>query len=293
MKLQQLRYFREVCMRNSVTKAADALFVAQPTVSNAIRDLEREFGLKLFKRSQGKLTLTKEGSYLLMASQHLLQQAEEIEERMHSFGSEQNVIRVSLPPMIGLSIFDLVRDFKKVAPNLIIRHRDMTSLEARKMLDQDQLDVLIVSGFNTDFENCSTFHLGTRELHFCVHQDHPLAQEKLVTVAQIADQPLVMFPKDFYVSRIITEHFQQAGLIPNACGEFYQLTSHLRAIKSQGMCSFLFLDALQNQPDIVGIPFDPPMRVNLEMVWRKNSWKQKSVRQFIEFAKHYVSENMV
>lgn len=293
MKLQQLRYFREVCMRNSVTKAADALFVAQPTVSNAIRDLEKEFGLKLFKRSQGKLTLTKEGSYLLMASQQLLQQCEEIEERMHSFGSDENIIRVSLPPMIGLSIFDLVRDFKKVAPELIIRHRDMTSLEARKMLDQDQLDVLIVTGFNTDFDNCSTYRLGTKELFFCVNHDHPLAKEKTVTVQQIADQPLVMFPKDFYVCRIITEHFQQAGVSPNACGEFYQLTSHLRAIRSQGMCSFLFLDALQNQTDIAAIPFDPPMRVNLEMVWRKNSWNHKGVRQFIEFAKHYISENMI
>lgn len=292
MKLQQLRYFREVCMQNSVTKAAEALFVAQPTVSNAIRDLEKEFGLKLFKRSQGKLTLTREGSYLLTASMQLLQQVEEIEDRMHSFGSEENNIRVSLPPMLGLSIFDLVQDFKKVAPGMVIQHRDATSLEARKMLDQDQLDVLIVTGFNTDFENCSTFRLGTKQLYFCVNKDHPLAREQVVTVQQIADQPLILFPKNFYVCRIITEHFQQAGIVPNACGEFSQLTSHLRAVRSQSMCSILFQDALQNMQDIVAIPFDPPIRVNVEMVWRKNSWKQKGVRQFIEFAKHYISENM-
>lgn len=292
MKLQQLRYFREVCMRNSVTKAADALFVAQPTISNAIRDLEEEFGLKLFKRARGKLTLTKEGSYLLQASQELLQMAEQIEEKMQSFGSEEKLIRVSLPPMIGLSIFDLVRDFKKVAPDMIIKHRDMTSLEARKMLDQEQLDVLIVSGFNTDFENCTTFRLGSRELYFCVSESHPLAGESSVTVEQIAGQPLIMFPQDFYVCRIITEYFQQAGLTPNVFGEFYQLTSHIRAVKTQGLCSFLFPDVLQNQSGIVGIPFDPPIRVNIEMVWRKNSWKHKGVRQFIEFAKQYIRENM-
>ena len=72
MKLQQLRYFQEVAMRNSVTKAANALYVSQPTISNAIRDLEEEYGLKLFTRSAGKLTLTKEGGYLLLSAQELL-----------------------------------------------------------------------------------------------------------------------------------------------------------------------------------------------------------------------------
>lgn len=292
MKLQQLRYFCEVCNRNSVTKAADALYVAQPTVSNAIRDLEVEFGLKLFKRSRGKLTLTKEGAYLLQASQELLRMAEQIEDKMHSFGSEDKIIRVSLPPMLGLSIFDLVRDFKKVAPEMVIKHRDMTSLEARKMLDQEQLDVLIVSGFNTDFENCTTCRLGSKEVFFCVNEEHPLAGEKSVTVQQIAGENLIMFPKDFYVNRIMTEHFQQLGLQPNVCNEFYQLTSHLRGIKTQGMCSFLFSDVLQNQEGIVKIPFDPPIRVNIEMVWRKNSWKHKGIRQFIEFTKHYVAERL-
>lgn len=292
MKLQQLRYFREVCLRNSVTKAADALFVAQPTVSNAIRDLESEFGLKLFKRSRGKLSLTKEGAYLLQSSKELLDMADQIEEKMRSMGSEDKFIRVSLPPMLGLSIFELMRDFRKVAPEMIIKHQDMTSFEARRMLDQDQLDVLIASGFNTDFENCTTYRLGSKEVFFCVSEDHPLAGEKSVTVEQIAGENIIMFPKDFYVNRIMTEHFQQLGIIPNVCGEFYQLTSHLRAIKTQGMGSFLFSDVKQNQPDVVMIPFDPPIRVNVEMVWRKNSWKHKGIRQFIEFTKHYVAERL-
>ena len=211
---------------------------------------------------------------------------------MHSFGSEETIIRVSLPPMLGLSIFDLVRDFKKAAPEMTVKHRDMTSLEARKMLDQEQIDILIASGFNTDFENCTTYRLGARQVYFCVNEDHPLAKEKSVTVEQIADEPVIMFPNDFYVRRIVTEHFQQAGLTPNVICEFYQLTSHIRAVKSQGLCSFLFPDVLQNQQGIVGIPFDPPISVNIEMVWRKNSWKQKGVRQFIEFTKQYVKENI-
>jgi len=292
MKLQQLRYFREVCARNSVTKAADALFVAQPTVSNAIRDLEAEFGLKLFKRTRGKLTLTREGNYLLEASRELLEMAEQIEEQMRSMGSEDKIIRVSLPPMLGLSIFEVMREFKKIAPDMVIKHQDMTSFEARRMLDQDQLDVLIATGFNTDFENCTTCRLGSKEVFFCVSEDHPLARAKSVTVQQIAGENLIMFPKDFYVNRIMTEHFQQLGLKPNVCGEFYQLTSHLRGIKSQGMCSFLFSDVKLNQPDIVMIPFNPPIRVNVEMVWRKNSWKHKGIRQFIEFTKHYVADKL-
>lgn len=65
MKLHQLRYFQEVCRQHSITKAAEELHISQPAVSAAIRELEEEFGLKLFKRSHKKLVLTTEDPIFL------------------------------------------------------------------------------------------------------------------------------------------------------------------------------------------------------------------------------------
>ena len=140
MKLQQLRYFQEVAMRNSVTKAANALYVSQPTISNAIRDLEEEYGLKLFTRSAGKLTLTKEGGYLLLSAQELLQHVGQIEATLRDFGSKETVIRLGITPMIGPMAIDMVRDFLAEYPDYKIELSDSPSMRSRQMLNREMLD---------------------------------------------------------------------------------------------------------------------------------------------------------
>ena len=66
MTLTQMRYFYEVCKWRSITKAAASLHISQPTVSIAMADLEKESGLNLFRREGKKLSLTEDGSLLLM-----------------------------------------------------------------------------------------------------------------------------------------------------------------------------------------------------------------------------------
>ena len=61
MTLTQLEYFCTVCRYHSITKAAAALYVSQPTISTSIRDLENEFHLKLFNHGRNRISLTKEG----------------------------------------------------------------------------------------------------------------------------------------------------------------------------------------------------------------------------------------
>ena len=65
MKISQLRYFMTVCRYNNITKAAEELYVSQPAISSSIKDLETEFGVKLFYRQNNKLLLTDEGEYFL------------------------------------------------------------------------------------------------------------------------------------------------------------------------------------------------------------------------------------
>lgn len=100
MKLHQLRYFQEVCRQHSITKAAEELHISQPAVSAAIRELEEEFGLRLFKRSHKKLILTTEGSYFSLEVEELLQKAKQIADDMTRLQKKNTSIRVGLPPMI-------------------------------------------------------------------------------------------------------------------------------------------------------------------------------------------------
>ena len=62
MTLNQLEYFCAVCRYHSITRAAESLFVSQPTISTSIRNLEKEFHLRLFTHGQNRITLTNDGS---------------------------------------------------------------------------------------------------------------------------------------------------------------------------------------------------------------------------------------
>ena len=76
MTLVQLKYFQTVCKYNNITRASNELHISQPSLSNAIKDLEKEFGISLFYRFSKGLVLTEEGSLFLEETNHLLEHAD-------------------------------------------------------------------------------------------------------------------------------------------------------------------------------------------------------------------------
>lgn len=78
MTLTQLEYFCAVCRYHSITRAADALYVSQPTISTSIRDLEKEFHLKLFHHGKNRISLTKDGEAFYQKAEYILKQTQEL-----------------------------------------------------------------------------------------------------------------------------------------------------------------------------------------------------------------------
>ena len=81
MTLKQLRYMLAVAQYKSINEAAKKCFISQPSLSNAIKDLEEEIGLELFIRTAKGITLTAEGSEFLKYAQQVIEQAELLEQR--------------------------------------------------------------------------------------------------------------------------------------------------------------------------------------------------------------------
>lgn len=84
VKLQQLRYIVEVASCGSVTEAARRLFVSQPSVTAAVRDLEREMGITVFDRTSKGMVTTTEGQTFLGYARQVLEQADLLEERYNA-----------------------------------------------------------------------------------------------------------------------------------------------------------------------------------------------------------------
>ncbi len=95
MTLNQLRYFCTASRCHSITKAAEELYVTQPTVSVAIRDLEIEFGISLFYRKGNRLILTEEGEELYNKATYILRVLHQASGRLLQYGESKTPLFVS------------------------------------------------------------------------------------------------------------------------------------------------------------------------------------------------------
>ena len=291
MKLHQLQYFQEVCTQNSITKAAESLHISQPAVSNAIKELEEEFHLKLFKRVNKKLILTKEGAYFLLEVEELLNKSDALTERMRRLGDRKSIVRLGLPPMIGVMSLGMIHRFQSLYPNIDLELIDGSSLTLRRMLQDDQVDIIIVSGRNTDLNNLGCCVLQESEMLFCVNKQHPLHDETSVSIVHAALEPLAMVRDSFYVREKVLNRFRENNCTPQIVWNTEQLYSKLQLIKNGMAAGFLFREIAENEKDIVGIPIDPRLEVDIEMAWMKNGTAYRNINDFIQFAKQYAREN--
>lgn len=289
MKLYQLQYFKEVCVQNGITKAAESLHISQPAISNAIKELEEEFDLKLFKRINKKMILTKEGAYFLLEVEELLNKADELTEKMYHLGKQKSVVRLGLPPMIGAMSISLIKAFRKTYPDIELELLDGRSLTLRRKLQEDQVDVIIVSGRNTDLDNLEGCVLQQTEYMFCVNAGHPLSGEKSISIVHAALEPLVMVKDSFYVREKVQELFQKGGCTARVAWNTDQLYTSLQLIRRGMGAGFVFREIIEREPGIVGLSLDPPLMIDIEMAWMKNGVSYRSINAFIHFAKEYTA----
>lgn len=114
MKIIQLEYFCAVSRYHSITQAAQKLFVTQPAISTAIKELEKEFSVNLFVRSKNHLTLTTEGEIFYQKAQELLQSIDQTTQQLYDLGKQTPSVRIGIPPLLSTIYFpDLYLDFKK------------------------------------------------------------------------------------------------------------------------------------------------------------------------------------
>ncbi|MBP5555539.1 MAG: LysR family transcriptional regulator, partial [Lachnospiraceae bacterium] len=95
MTLKQLRYIVTVAETGNITEAAGKLFIAQPSLTSSIQELEKEFGIRIFERGKKGISLTKEGEEFLGYARQVLDQTNLIEERYTGTSAGKNKFSVS------------------------------------------------------------------------------------------------------------------------------------------------------------------------------------------------------
>lgn len=142
MNIQQLKYAKAVADLGSFGQAAARCCVTQPTLSNAIAQLERELGHKLFHRTTRSVRLTPEGAQLLPDISDLLRTQDVLVARARALSNPQCcVIRVGVSPIVGVKRVTMVIEaFQQANPNVEIIFRELNLAEMLRLLDTGQIE---------------------------------------------------------------------------------------------------------------------------------------------------------
>lgn len=286
MKFYQLRYFQYVCKYNSLSKAAEILHVSQPSISIAISALEKEFGVNLFSRANKQFTLTLEGSYFLNKVNELLDMADALSEEMISMGSQKSIINFGLIPIAGSYLFPALFDeFRRRNPEVQIIIHEYGLQKAIQSIEDGASDLAIILVEPKKSKQLDGIVILNTEYLFCVDKSHPLKELKQIDLAQLANESLIMFQKETFLTTEIKKRFYQQGFAPNIILYAIHLPLIIELLKSGKEGTFLTREAASQIPNLVAIPLKDPIPVSFALVWKKGKNIHGNLLKFITMIK--------
>lgn len=288
MKITQLEYFCAVARCHSITQAASQLYVTQPAISSAIKELEKEFSLNLLIRSKSNITLTKEGEIFYQKASKLLEMVHQTSSEMGDLAKQIAPLKIGIPPLLSTLFFpDLLLVFQEKYPNIPVELYEYASLKAASLVQNGSLDIALV---NMDFYNVdklNSYTLLTDQIVFVTAPDHPLAKEKELTAGQLEHEPVILYNTDSVQNTTLMNYFKASGITPNVIMHASQLFTIHQFIQEKLGGAFLYSSLLKNLPDLVGIPVVPTIQQEIGFVWSKDKYLNNSVESFVSFTKRY------
>ncbi len=286
MKISQLRYFKTVCEYMSFTKASNELYVSQPAISSSIRQLEKEFNIKLFNRESNNLTLTEEGEWLLEKCDNVLIEFDSIEEDLRMLSGKIKSLKVGIPPMIGAAyFFNILNKFKEAFQDIKVDIFEAGSLKVRENVYENIIDIGVVLRNEITIDKFNVLKLCDTELVFCVDKKHYLADRKTISIKEISEIKVVLFKEDSYQNGLIKKEFKEASFKLDIMLYSSQLSS-IKELLYYGNCgAFLFKEIADNDPNLVAIHLERPINLEIGLLWRKNQKLYPCMNSFINFCK--------
>ncbi len=292
MTLNQLRYFCSASRCHSITKAAEELYVTQPTVSMAIRELEIEFGVNLFYRKGNQLSLTVEGEILYEKATYILQYCTELQSDCFGASRVKPPLRIGIPPMLSTIFFpELLEAFLKKHPDVPVLLEEYGSIRACELVQNDTLDLALVNMEQYSIDKFYHIILADDQIVFCVGKGHRLAMKEAVTIHDIAKESLILFNGDSVQNQLLKNQFELNGYKPHIVMRGSQIYTTIQFLKTNRYSGFLYSSMTDKFPDIIRIPLLPKIPVRIGIVWKKGKYISNDMQTFLNFTKKYYKEH--
>lgn len=290
MTLTQLKYFCAACRCHSLTGAANELFVTQPAISLAIKELETEFGIVLFNRQNNKLTLTADGDLFYEKAIYILQYCNEMQYEMDNHGKTRRALRIGIPPILSSIFFPGMLDaYLEKFPDGNVTLEEYGSVRACDMILNDELDLALINMEMYNIDRLDSRVLLHDQLTFCVSEAHPLADRTSVTAEDIDGEKVILFNKDSVQNNLLKSRFDTNNIRPNIIMQGSQLYTIVNFLRKGDCGCFLYESITAGLSKFKAIPLVPPLKTDIGIAWKKGRYITPQMQEFIQFAESYWS----
>lgn len=213
-RLKQLRAFCHTARHGSISLAAEALFLSQPSVSLQIQALEREFETTLFERRGPSIKLTPEGELLYKLAEPLVEGIDKLHETFasHLGKIEHGVLNIAAGESTILYILpEVMKRFAQSHPHIRLKLHNVTGRDGLAMLRKDEVDFAVGSMLEVP-DDLVYRPVVTYKPALIVPKDHPLADKQDIRLEDISPYGLILPPRHLSTWRIVDLVFRQNGV---------------------------------------------------------------------------------
>ncbi|MBA4701369.1 MAG: LysR family transcriptional regulator [Ruminococcus sp.] len=285
MELRVLRYFLTVAREESITGAAKALNVTQPTLSKQLMELEDGLGKKLFIRGNRRITLTEEGMLLRKRAQEIMELVDKTESEL---GNTDEVISGDI--YIGSGETDAMRIIARAVKSLQEEYPYIqyhlysgNAADVTERLDKGLLDFGVLIG-TTNIQKYEYMCLpGADTWGLLMRKDSPLADLESIRPENLWDIPLLCSRQALSGNELsgwLGENSEKLNIVAT-----YNLIYNAALMVEEGIGYAFCLDKLVNVANSSGLcfkPFEPRLEAPLNIVWKKYQMFSKAAKKFLE-----------
>lgn len=300
MTLQQLKYVIEVAKAKSISEAAKKLFISQPSLTNAIKELEKEMNITIFLRTNKGILISKEGEIFLGYARQVLEQAYLLEEKYLKQDKRKQQFCVSTQHYsFAVNAFvDIIKEYGHDEYDFSLRETQTYEIIEDVTRMKSEIGVLYINDFNKLViqkilkEHNLIFHsLIVVKPHIFISSKNHLAKKKKVTMEELRLYPYLSFEQGehnsfYYSEEIFSSVVRYKNIRVRDRATLFNL---LIGLNGYTVCSGI-IDENLNGKDIVAVALDKEGEMNIGYITRKDSLTSDLANAYIEALKQYVNK---
>lgn len=304
MTLQQLHYVITISETGSLSKASEVLYVAQPSLTSAVKELEKELGIVIFHRSGKGMVLTNDGVEFLTYAREVYHQYESLLEKYGKSGTLKKKFGISTQhySFAVKGFVELVKKFNTAEYEFAIRETRTREVIEDVSTMKSEIGILYLSDFNRKII-LKLLHSQGLEFHKLIDcnayvylwRGHPLAKCDSIRFSQLEDYPCLSFEQGDNSSFYFAEEILSTNEYPRIikANDRATMLNLMVGLNGYTLCSGIICEEL-NGTDYVAVPFEadadnPNSKMEIGYIMHRNILPSKMAELYIEELKQYLT----